>query len=113
MLHQRDMSIKRIAKIAKVSRTSLNLAVLGERTGRDIWKHVDHLFLPEERDVLRRTTKYSVWEEKEKTKRDAQVEQTAALIREAGAIPQDSQTEEAHAFEQGAESMEQGEEEHA
>ena len=62
MLHQREMSVGRLARLSKVGRTQLNLMLSGKRSGRNSWKHVDPFLHPVERDVLRRTTRYSEWE---------------------------------------------------
>lgn len=62
MLHSREMSVDKLARLSRVGRCQLNLMLSGKRAGRHTWKHVDPFLHPQERDVLRRTTHYSDWE---------------------------------------------------
>jgi len=64
MLHLREMSVDKLARLSKVGRCQLNLMLSGKRNGMQTWKHVDPFLHPGERDVLRRTTSYSRWEGK-------------------------------------------------
>jgi hypothetical protein len=70
LLHRREMSIGKLARLSKVGRTQLNLMLSGQRSGKNTWKHVDPFLHPVERDVLRRTTSYSEWERKSASERN-------------------------------------------
>lgn len=79
LLHQREMTICKLASLSGVGRSQLNSMLTGERDGMNSWKHVDPFLLPAERDVLRGTTKYKEWEARRAGKAAANPAQAAEV----------------------------------
>jgi len=86
MLHLREMSVDKLARLSKVGRCQLNLMLSGKRNGMQTWKHVDPFLHPGERDVLRRTTSYSRWEGKASYRRNGTDRTNGADMGEIGEV---------------------------